>query len=287
MNKTEYIIRQMAKTSKKNYENYVVTRIWHLLNNLNIKFVTQQHVSRPGGRALTDMYFPQLKLHIEVDEGQHFDSKGNQVNQDAIREADIINATGHEIRRINVTVENIKDINDEIDSVVNFIKTKFDSEKPLPWDIEAEYNPQTYIDKGVISVDDNVAFRTITDACNCFGHSYRGFQRGYTKHAKEERMLWFPKLYTNNDWENEISLDENEIYEKNIKNHKEYFESAKNDLSQCKERLVFARVKSNLGDVMYRFKGVYKLDLADSENKGKFVYKRTGNSAKTYPPVVP
>lgn len=44
MNKKEYIIRQIAKTNKKNYENYVVTRIFHLINRLDIKFVTQQYV---------------------------------------------------------------------------------------------------------------------------------------------------------------------------------------------------------------------------------------------------
>ena len=284
MNKTEYIVRQMAKTNKKNYENYVVTRIWHLLNNLDIKFVTQQHVTRPESRALTDMYFPQLKIHIEVDEGHHFDSDGKQVKQDAVREADIINATGHELIRINVCGVAIEDINREIDEAVKTIRTKFDLVKPAPWDIEAQYSPQTYIDKGSISVDDNVAFRTIADACNCFGHSYSGFQRGFTKHPNEERMLWFPKLYANNDWENEISLDENEIYEKNIRDQKAYFNKYKNEPKHRKERVVFARVRSSLGDVMYRFKGVYKLDLADSEVKRKFVYKRTATSVNTYPP---
>lgn len=282
MNKTEYIIRQIAKTNKKNYENYVVTRIWHLLDNLDIKFVTQQHVSSPDKRALTDMYFPQLKIHIEVDEGHHFDSGGERVHQDAVREADIINATGHELIRIKVSDMAIEEINEEIDKVVKTIKTKFDSISPTPWDIEAEYNPQTYIDRGSISVDDNVAFRTIADACNCFGHSYSGFQRGFTRHPKEERMLWFPKLYANNDWENEISLDENEIYEKNIKDQRAYFEKYKNDPDQSRERLVFARARSNLGDVMYRFKGVYKLDFVASDASRQFVYKRTEKSVKTY-----
>ncbi len=73
MNRTEFILRQISKTNKKSYENYVVTRIWHLLNDLNIKIVTQQHVTRPAGRALTDLYFPQIKLHVEIDEGHHFD----------------------------------------------------------------------------------------------------------------------------------------------------------------------------------------------------------------------
>jgi len=72
MDKKEYIIRQLGRTKNKRYESYVVTRIVHLLNDFSIKFVTQQYVSRPEGRALTDLFFPQFGIHIEVDEGQHF-----------------------------------------------------------------------------------------------------------------------------------------------------------------------------------------------------------------------
>ena len=58
MTKKEFIVRQLAKTNKKNYENYVVTGILHRLADPQVKFVTQQHITRPGGkRALTDMYF--------------------------------------------------------------------------------------------------------------------------------------------------------------------------------------------------------------------------------------
>lgn len=32
MQKYNFIKKQLAKTNKKNDENYVVTRIWHLLN---------------------------------------------------------------------------------------------------------------------------------------------------------------------------------------------------------------------------------------------------------------
>lgn len=299
MNKTDYIIRQIAKSYKKKYENYVITRIWHLLNNLDVKFVTQQHVTRLDGRALTDMYFPQIQLHIEVDESQHFNIDGSQIEQDIVREADIINATGHEIKRISIftkcvegdiekCVENsIENINHQIDGVVNFIKkqieSKVDTKTLHPWDIEAEYNPKTYITRGQISLDDNVAFRTIADACNCFGHDYQGYQKAFAKHAVEEKMLWFPKLYENEDWDNEISLDEVEIYEKNKTDHNAYFERAKNIQDNLKERITFARVKSNLGDVMYRFKGVYKLDLSASESAGKVIYKRTSTNVKTYP----
>ena len=108
MDKKEFIIRQLGRTKNKKYEAYVVTRIIHLLDDFSIKFITQQYVTRPEGRALTDLFFPQFGVHIEVDEGQHF-IIGN-IEEDKIREADIVNATGHEILRVDVT-KSFDDIN--------------------------------------------------------------------------------------------------------------------------------------------------------------------------------
>ena len=287
LNKTDYVIRQIAKSYKKKYENYVVTRIWHLINNLDLKFVTQQHVTRPEGRALTDMYFPQIQLHIEVDEPHHyhFDFEGKQTNQDAVRELDIINATTHSLERINCC-GNLESINNQIDNIVYVINQKIESKEFVPWDIDAEYNPQTYIDKGSISVQDNVAFLTIKDACNCFGHKYEGYQRATAKHAFEEgRMLWFPKLYENEGWNNEISLDEEQIFMQKKVGHKEWFKEQKNKPDNFKEWLVFARVRSNLGDVMYRFKGVFKSDQINSEILGKVIFNRVEKTVKTYKPL--
>lgn len=71
MNKLEFVAKQLDKTKKKRYEQLVVHRIWNTLNDLRVKFVTQQFVKRPTGRAMTDMYFPQFGIHIEVDEGHH------------------------------------------------------------------------------------------------------------------------------------------------------------------------------------------------------------------------
>ncbi len=100
MTKLEFIARQLAKAQNKKYEHYVVNRVWNLLNDSRVKFVTQQFVSRPEGRAMTDMFFPQLAIHIEVDEGFH----KNQIDADKLREADIVNATGHEILRVDGTI---------------------------------------------------------------------------------------------------------------------------------------------------------------------------------------
>ena len=44
MTKKEFVVRQLAKTNKKNYENYVVTGIFHRLAEPQLKFVTPQHI---------------------------------------------------------------------------------------------------------------------------------------------------------------------------------------------------------------------------------------------------
>ncbi len=41
MDKTDYILRSLTKTSKKRWEHYAVTRIYHLLNDPDIEFVCQ------------------------------------------------------------------------------------------------------------------------------------------------------------------------------------------------------------------------------------------------------
>lgn len=282
MNKLEFISRQFSRAEKKRFEHYVVTRIWHLLNDLSIKFVTQQYVSRPDGRALTDMFFPQLHIHIEIDEGHH----KKQIELDKLREADIINATGHEILRVDVT-KDIDTINNEIAQIVERIKDqKSIVQNFKSWDIEAELNPQTYIDKGFIDLNEDCAFRTMVDAANCFGNTYKpkGIWTGGAGHPKESgKIIWFPKLYKNGEWNNSISNDEKEIREiseipENARPHID------NILKQQFNRIVFARVKSPLGDIMYRFKGEYELDRNRTNYTDGLLWRRVSERVKTYKP---
>ena len=72
MDKKEYITNQLKKSFGKKYENYCITRIYNLLNRLDVQIITQQLFKRENGRiALADLYFPQIKLVVEVDEWQH------------------------------------------------------------------------------------------------------------------------------------------------------------------------------------------------------------------------
>jgi hypothetical protein len=155
----------------------------------------------------------------------------------------------------------------------------------IPWDIVSEFDTETYIKKGYISVSDNVAFRTIKDACNCFGHNYTGYQRAGATHPDNDKMLWFPKLYPNGVWDNQISDDEETIIERNV-NAEKAREHVVSHLGQQKgekyKRIVFARVKGSLGDVLYRFRGLYELDLKASNEIIGLVWRRVLSRVKTY-----
>jgi len=284
--KTEYIIKQLGRTKNKKYEMYVVNRIVNLINDFDIKFITQQYVSRPDSYALIDLYFPQLKIQIEIDEDDH----KNNIEADKIREEDIANATDFDNPiRINCYQDKtIQDINQDIDECVKRILEKkaeqIKNDEFTPWEIEAEFNPETYINLGYIDIKDNVAFHKIVDGCNCFGHNYKGWYKGGAKHAKDDNILiWFPKLYKNEDWDNSISPDEELIIEKPLtekyKNHTQSYLENKDKYPQ--KRIVFARVKDNLGNILYRFRGMYELDNESSSIEKGLYWKRIATRVET------
>ena len=72
--KEEFIFRSFRKISNKKEELYVITRIFHLLDDLEIEFVCQQKVRKPDGEIyLVDMFFPQFKIYLEVNEAYHLE----------------------------------------------------------------------------------------------------------------------------------------------------------------------------------------------------------------------
>ena len=44
--KLDYMERLFAKIGKKKTESYVISRIWHQLNDGRVKFVVQQYINR-------------------------------------------------------------------------------------------------------------------------------------------------------------------------------------------------------------------------------------------------
>ena len=283
MEKLEFIARQLAKAQTKRYEHYVVQRIWHRLDRPDLKMITQQFVSRPSReprRAMTDMYFPQLGIHIEIDEPRHL----KHVAADQLREADIINATGHEFIRVPV-LNDLPAFNRLIDDAVDQIRAAADFSDFEAWNPEFEMSPATHISKGYIDVDEDVAFKTMADAASCFGKAYAGLQQAFIPHPTEPaKFLWFPKLYENAQWLNTLSPDEMVITEisKIPERRNSQVDLNVRDFDRNGRRLVFARVRSPLGDLMYRFKGEYLLDITASNYDRGTVLNRVDKRAKTY-----
>ena len=72
MDKLEYVARSLSRGTKKVYETFVINAIYQKVDNLNLEIVTQKEIKLKNGYSpLIDLYLPQLKIAIEVDEGYH------------------------------------------------------------------------------------------------------------------------------------------------------------------------------------------------------------------------
>ena len=125
----------------------------------------------------------------------------------------------------------------------------------------------------------------MVDACNCFGHNYKpkGVWKGAASHPIEkDSTLWFPKLYENKNWDNKISDDGIVITERKKINNEKHIKDDIRD-NHDKKIIVFAHVTDSLGATLYRFKGVFKLDVEETLKQKAAIYKRIGTRVKTYP----
>jgi hypothetical protein len=288
--KLDYITRILQKTSKKRIENYVISRIWHQLNNDEIKISHQQYINRGEGKyALTDLYFPQLNYHIEVNEEFHYKDEF-KINTDKLREEDIINNTkGHIIRFVDCQNDKtLANINSQIDVIINEIIILINEQKRLnifkPW-TENELNPEHWIEKGIINVNDIVNLKTIDDIGLLFNIQIknRGFLKpGAVKFNKNGYSeIWWPEKKVKNNWINEFHNEFEFITESHIeaikaKSHLDYF-LTKN--SEC-SRIVFFKYKDELGFNFYKFVGCFKFNKDRSLQENKVVWERFATDYK-------
>lgn len=273
MDKKDFITRQFQRTHNKRFENYILTRIWHGINSLDVKMITQQYIKREECKcALLDASIPQFNLGIEVDEGHHKHS--DNIVLDELREKDVIKATNCRMFRIDATLY-IEKIHENCDDIVSLIKEKMDEPQFKPWDLE-EYNPQTYIKQGYISSEEDVAFRNITDALKCFGIYYKGYQKATIPHPTLSNVeICFPKLFNHGEWINTIDASEETIYEKNVDSDKHEKQLSLWIKSEKNVRYVFAYSKDSLGLTLYRFKGEFTLNKEATLRKRMAVWERT------------
>ena len=291
MDKRDYLVKTFSRTKRKDYENYILTAIWHKLNNMDLKPVSQQYVKRQNGsHALMDLYFPQLHIGIEVDEAHHKDN----VEEDKLRMDDIISAVSEEsindflCLRIDAT-DSIEGINERINEVVSIIEERV-SQTNLVWKTyEEELNDLKNQD--YLSIYDDISFRYLKDIANTvFGKNYKGLQQVFIK-ITAKRRLWCPKLsiVENGEiesvaagWLNILAKDWSYIDESHIDKDtvKERSVNYLEEIEAGIQRVVFAKYKDNLGFNRYQFVGIFKSIGISPDNEKYVRYERIDDKVK-------
>lgn len=280
MNKFEYIAKTLSRTKRKDFENYVINRIYNDLNDYDIKPVSQQYVRRPNGKyALIDLYFPQLNIGIECDEIHHLNHK----EEDNLRFTDIINSiSSYEEIRIPIFNSNdknqyrsIEGINNDINNAVNRIREKKSQTTDFePWDTR----PDIYkaLEKGLLDIDDNYIFTQ--EELRLFFDRSGITQKGFYK-IIEDCYIWLPGLAIENegnyipynknlDYINIISKDGEKIFE--------FLPDIKENKNEVFKRIVFVKMKDRiLNRQVYKFAGVF-------EKKNKIMHLNINNEEKPF-----
>lgn len=277
--KLEYMTRLFAKISKKKTETYVISRIWHLLNDDRVKFVVQQYIRRTQDKyALADLYLPQLGIFIEINEPYHKDENGVLREIDKIRNEEISQVTHSE--PIVIDCDNsIENIHFKISEVVQEIKQAIieKGDKFIPWDGGSSLSVEYHRKKGYLKVDESEYVRTIDEAFAIFEAKakHRGFLRiaGASIPDKPNEIVWCPNS-VHRIWCNELSVDGLEIQEYNKKDEQARREHVKRHISNNQRRVTFFREEDELGFRFYRFVGVFELNKEKSEKENKCVWER-------------
>lgn len=265
--KTEYIIKSLTKGCNKIYETYVINGIYHKLNNPELEIVTQKYVKnkKDNNYYLIDLYLPQFKIGIEVNERYH----EKRMNEDEYRKKRIITLSEvEEIFNICITENNknktLDEINEEIEKICLKIKS-FDQYKKIHW-LYGEEKIKAIKDKGKISIGDE--FRTNVEIINLvFNTNYKNCRRAGMK--RDNVFLWFPiidtfydndkELSIKNHWKNSITDDYSIIYEQPDERYidKKINESQNDKINQAK-RYVFLKERDSFGTSIKKFIGLYE-----------------------------
>ena len=295
--KVVYLSKTLSRTKRKDYENYVVNAIWNRINEPKLLPVTQQFVKdNEGNFYYIDLYFPQLKIGVECDEGYH-NSKEQKI-LDANREMTIYDVLKQvderEYMALHVDVtKSFNEVEAQINSHVETIKNRI-TELNIEdgWEKQDPVIEDYFKDKEYITIHDNISFPSNKEVYNnILGQNYSGhlmhggepWHKLYTEYGYEEGTFpWFPKLTvdkpTSKGYYNILSKDGMEIYE--------YIDDPKQNMQRKaegryigKKRVVFTQMKDAVtGVVGYRFAGVFVGDHYDE--KGMITYKRVEDRFK-------
>lgn len=291
--KLDYMSRLFRQIRNKRFEAYVIQRIWDLLNDDSIHFVTQQYFKRNenGKYALADLYLPQINMIVEIDEGQHI----NEAHQesDIQRSEDIKQIKAVEgviVERIALCDANtsraftLSEVHQQIDDVVAKIKDaiKKMGDQFRPW-INNLWTPEYYKQKGYLRVSDNDYVKNIDDAAAVFNTvaKHRGFLRaaGFNVLGIDNTIVWCPAK-NNKQWSNDLSEDQAIIYEYYNNDYKRRKEHVLEHIKTKETRITFFLEKDDLGFNFYKFVGVFEIDEEESHKQNKCVWIKIADEYK-------
>lgn len=274
--KVDYVIKALSKGTYKKYETYIINLIIFKLNCYDLEFVTQQYVATNDGKKYIDLYFPQLKVAIEIDEEYH--SNENQQYLDKKRMENIkiavlestITDNYHEIiqKRIAVYNENrlltLEELDYKISKLVEeILEIKKDFEEKngkLEWLFDSETKVKEIIKRGFLQKGDS--FTSMIEILKVFGKNVDGWQRCTYKDKRLNVLIWSPTLsFDGSDrggWINVISDDLKTIYESGRNGKCKTPEDAKRDIELVSRRVVFVKYKDALRNHNRRFLGVFE-----------------------------
>lgn len=300
MDKIEYITNQFKKTFGKKYENYCITRIYNLVNRDDLKIITQQLFKRKDNKiALADLYLPQINMWIEIDEGQHIKNfaadknrtqevlENNTMTKELKQKYDtleeVIYIDKEKPYRINIYNKTLEEINFQINKIVDEINNRISAlgNNYKPWN-RVDGDPEEFIKKGFISVDDNAKFRTLDEIGILFGFKELPYNQKIHAYIniKDNYYIWSPTVILegsecdNNKWYNIISNDGEYIYEYQKEKSDTYLSSV---LNSNEIRYVFLKYKDETGIMIRKFKGVYSIDAEKTKQKSIRIWKKVSN----------
>lgn len=279
MERLEHISKSLSKIQHKKFELYVISRIIHSLDDPTIKYVFQQYATRKEGEkyALIDLYLPQFQIAIEVDEPYHL----GQLFEDDLRKNDI-EVLDIEVDRIDCS-KGIVCVNKQIDDEVNKIRQRKSQEISngsfREWDGKTGY--EHYCEQGYFSIDDETVLTSPTEICNCFGlaNAHQSGGRNFDGYC-----IWYPKENEGeNSWYNKLEENEDNVIITEYHTDEERRDAhLKKILKGVKKRIVFYYKKNMLNERLYRFKGVFELNVEETKEVKKCIWQRV--SKKCYMP---
>ncbi|MBR1550152.1 MAG: hypothetical protein IJ634_05880 [Bacteroidales bacterium] len=278
----QYLVRSFKSISHKPYESYVIQRIWHRLGDDRVQFVLQQYVNR-GSRdkyALADLYLPQVKMVVEVNEKYHYTSE-EQKERDALRNAEVAKRGKVDVHVVNCD-QTLEKVHSDIEAIVDEIRSRIAKmgDKFIPWNGYILRDASYYKEKGVLNVEDDIYVNTIDEACAIF-HNVHAKHKGYLRVAAAdidtETMVWTPDA-GNKAWHNEL-LDDGTVileYANDKEKNRRHVETESKDTNQ--KRVVFFRQRDDFGLNLYKFVGVFMLDVERTKKENNTYWKKVSDS---------